>query len=974
MNSRLISAPGLWLCVLFLGCLVANTPASPAAEPKLFSDSLASGLAAPSTLPVGAKRQRDVVIDREVLAGLLAQPMPARLTLNLFSNLSFTAVLNRREMPGPGRVVISGQLVGIPGSTVVLASQGEVVVGSLSIPGRDLWRIGYAGPGVHRVVELDPAKRAPCGVTDENAVRTSPAFGLQAVPAPPPLLGSASAITLVDVMVVYTAQSRIAAGGVDAMHADIDAAVMEANLVYARSLVNMQLRLVHRAEVAYTESGTMQTDLNRVRDTSDGFMDEVHTLRNTYGADLVCLITDTFSGEAGLASLMLTPSVSFAPQGFSVVLRSELVGFYTFAHELGHNMGCAHDRANTTLGGAYSYAYGHALSVGGSSYGTVMSYVGAGIPHFSNPEVLYRGVPTGIAEGSPNSADNARVLNNTAPIVSAFRGTAVSTFSPVVSITSPTQQQYFPTAGNTVTIDVTATDPDGTVARVDFFVNGILLGTDTSSPFSLAWNSVLQGSYEVLARATDNLGVASDSVPVYVIVGAPAPANDNFANRQVITGASGQVTGSTVNATREVNEPRHPDYGNGSSVWYSWTATANGQATFNSFGKPLSIYSGTSLTALTCHSFASSSYSSVNFTAVQGVTYQISVDELYVTSTGGDITLQWELRSPAPNDHFANRITIPPSGGTITAYNLGATEEAGEPNHAYPGNASVWWTWTSPLTTNTTIEATGVGLFQPLLGVYTGSAVNALTLIGSGGVFSQSKVTFMATAGTTYQIAIDGFSGDVGDFSFVVDQSQPPPNDDFANSITVTGSVNSTTGSNLRATQEAAETPPPSGGGKSVWWKWTSPGYGSVTISTIGSDFDTVMSIYTNTTLAALTYLASDDDSGGNRTSSVTFPAVRGGTYHIQVDGYGGETGAITLNISGPAATTPPVLSGLSLSPGNFQFQVPGNIGQPYLIQWSVDLIQWNDLSDGTLTSDPLYFDDSSINGQSRRFYRVVFP
>jgi hypothetical protein len=973
MNNLRALVRSLSLCVLLLfGDVVTSNAQTSSPELRLFVDAPGSESAQPATLPNGVKRQREVVIDPEVMSALIAQPVPARLTLNLFSNLSFKAVLHRREMPGPGRVVLSGQLAGIPGSTVVLASQGEVVIGSVSIPGRDIWRIGYAGPGVHRIIELDPSKRAPCGVTVDNAVRTDADLGLQAVVAPPPLLGSASAISQVDVMVVYTPQARASAGSTDAMNAAIDAAVMEANLVYARSLVNMQIRLVHRAEVAYTESGIMQTDLNRVRDNGDGFMDNVHTLRNTYGADLVCLVTDSSSGEAGLAGVMLTPSTSFAPNAFSVVLRSDLVGYYTFAHELGHNMGCSHDRANSTFGGAYSYAYGHALSVGGFSYGTVMSYEGVGIPHFSNPEVLYRGVPTGIAEGSPNSADNARVLNNTAPIASAFRGTAVSTFSPVVSITSPAQQQYFPTAGGTVTINVSATDPDGTVAKVEFFVNGTLIGTDTSPSFSLNWNSVLTGSYEVMARATDNLGIASDSVPVYVIVGAAAPANDNFANRQVITGATGEATGSTVNATREVNEPRHPDYGSGISIWYSWTAPANGQAIFNSFGKPLSIYTGTSLTALTCLSFASTSFSSATFTAVQGVTYQISVDELYVISPGGAITLQWELRPPATNDLFANRILIPPAGGRINAYNLGATEEAGEPNHAYAGSASVWWTWTSPLTTNTTIQATGVGLFQPLLGVYTGSAVNALTLIGSGGVFSESKVTFMATAGTTYQIAVDGLGGETGDFTLLVDQGQPPPNNDFASSILVTGATNSITGSNLLATPEASEPAPHFAGGKSVWWKWVSPGYGQATISTIGSDFDTVMGVYTNTPLANLTFIASDDDAGGNRTSQVTFDAIRGATYYILVDGYDGETGAITLNISGPAADTRPVLSGVSFSPGNFQFQLPGGIGQPYKIQWSSDLITWNDLHTGTLSAHLLFFQDTSPV-QARRFYRVLF-
>ncbi|MCD6051938.1 MAG: type domain protein, partial [Verrucomicrobia bacterium] len=510
-------------CVL-LASHSTGTAQTPRTEPNLFLET-APATTSEFALDPNARRQRVAMIDRDVLAALSVQPAPARLTVNLFTNFSFTAVMNRREMPGPGRVTLSGQLAGIPGSMVVFATQGDILIGSISIPGRDTWRIGYAGDGWHRIVELDPAKRLRCGVNDDAVLNQppQPALGLQAVVAPPPLLGSSSPITRVDVMVVYTADARASAGSTEAMHAAIDAAVMEANTIYARSLVNMQIRLVHRAEVTYTETGVMQTDLNRVRATSDGFMDNVHTLRDTHGADLVCLVTDSSGSEAGLASQMLSPpSTSFAPQGFSVVLRSELVGTYTFAHELGHNMGCAHDRANSTFGGAYSYSYGYAVPVGGFTYGTVMSYVGAGIPHFSNPDVLYRGVATGVASG-PTAANNALTLNNTAPIVSAFRGAAVSTFSPVTTITSPTQQQYFPDVGSTVTINVTATDSDGTVARVDFFANGFLIGSDMETPFTLDLNSVLAGSYELVARATDNLGVAGDSAPVYVIVGNPAP-------------------------------------------------------------------------------------------------------------------------------------------------------------------------------------------------------------------------------------------------------------------------------------------------------------------------------------------------------------------------------------------------------------------------------------------------------------------
>ena len=70
-------------------------------------------------------------------------------------------------------------------------------------------------------------------------------------------------------------------------------------------------------------------------------------------------------------------------------------------------------------------------------------------------------------------------------------------------------------------------------------------------------------------------------------------------------------------------------------------------------------------------------------------------------------------------------------------------------------------------------------------------------------------------------------------------------------------------------------------GGKSVWWTWTAPSSGSVQIDTIGSSFDTILGVYTGSSVSALTTVASDDDSGGNYTSKVTFNAVAGTTYQI---------------------------------------------------------------------------------------------
>jgi hypothetical protein len=129
---------------------------------------------------------------------------------------------------------------------------------------------------------------------------------------------------------------------------------------------------------------------------------------------------------------------------------------------------------------------------------------------------------------------------------------------------------------------------------------------------------------------------------------------------------------------------------------------------------------------------------------------------------------------------------------------------------------------------------------------------------------------------------------------------KPPRNDDFANRITLTGSSISTSGHNNQATLEPGEqhTDPP--GGASVWWSWTAPRSGRVNISTLGSSFDTVLAVYTGSSIDSLQRIArNDDDSAGDtRTSRITLQAVKGATYQIAVDGYAGITGRIRLNIN----------------------------------------------------------------------------
>ena len=129
---------------------------------------------------------------------------------------------------------------------------------------------------------------------------------------------------------------------------------------------------------------------------------------------------------------------------------------------------------------------------------------------------------------------------------------------------------------------------------------------------------------------------------------------------------------------------------------------------------------------------------------------------------------------PPANDNFSAAQTISGCSGTTTGSNVGATREAGEPNHSPDdkgGSRSVWYSWQAPASGPAQITTAG-SAFDTVLGVYTGNAVNSLTPIGKNDdvdptVIVTSNVPFTATAGTTYRIAVDGFNnndsgGDIG--------------------------------------------------------------------------------------------------------------------------------------------------------------------------------------------------------------------
>jgi hypothetical protein len=220
--------------------------------------------------------------------------------------------------------------------------------------------------------------------------------------------------TNIDVLVVYSNDAKTAAGGVQAMEAAINTAMNSSNQAYINSQISQRVRLVGTYNVNYTSAG-FDADLERLRGTNDGFMDEVHTYRELKKADLVALFTNN-TEFCGLAYLMSTNSTSFASSAFSVTSR-QCISNLSFQHEMGHNEGAMH-AAEDGGAGLFSYSYGYKAP--NSAFRTVMAYnCSSGCPRvnwFSNPNVSYNGQATGTA-----NANNALTLNNTWPNVRNFR-------------------------------------------------------------------------------------------------------------------------------------------------------------------------------------------------------------------------------------------------------------------------------------------------------------------------------------------------------------------------------------------------------------------------------------------------------------------------------------------------------------------------------------------------------------------------
>ena len=335
------------------------------------------------------------------------------------------------------------------------------------------------------------------------------------------------------------------------------------------------------------------------------------------------------------------------------------------------------------------------------------------------------------------------------------------------------------------------------------------------------------------------------------------PAHDDFAFAHVIDGESGSTESTNEGATLERQEFWG---GYAATIWYAWTAPADGYVEFAVDTRALKIlaFSGERIGDLRLvtdsqgwRSTGSSHWILAAFAIERGETYRVAVGSADADASGSPFTLSWQTTSEDPmldrrcNDRFQDAVVIDGSDGAVlnpldcNDSNAWFTVEPLEPPAT--GVATGWWRWTAPRDGRFTWRMDGSDAFQ--LSFFTGDALESLESIGvlRGG----SSLVLDASADTRYWIALGrpGNSAPSRGSPSTFSWGMTPENDNRADAISIQGAAGSVSAALIHATAEAGE-PRSVVGLESVWWNWTAPGTGWYRFSVDGNPLHAIVSVY----------------------------------------------------------------------------------------------------------------------------------
>ncbi len=393
------------------------------------------------------------------------------------------------------------------------------------------------------------------------------------------------------------------------------------------------------------------------------------------------------------------------------------------------------------------------------------------------------------------------------------------------------------------------------------------------------------------------------------------PANNNFLSSSKVPDNGGVVFGDNTFATMEFGEPVHAAVSSvANSVWWNFAPTKSGivlvDTAGSSFDTVVAAYTGNALTNLVriaaTNDVGLIPQGFVSFPVVAGPTYRIAVASASTNSVG---QVRLRVQFDGVPDTLAPIVVItnmtsgplsvnnPPSGQIVTNAGLTLSGTAFDP------------------TTN------AIGVSQVLV------RLNNTLSTGASGTNNWTIPLFLVPGPNVIQVSAVDFSGNISvPLSFQVTYRVFDPfNDVLANALELPGVTGTVTANNANATLEPGEPfHANKQGGKSVWYFFTAPADGQLSLTTTNSTFDTLLAIYTGTRVDRLTPLSSNDDAPVvGAIHSDLLQAVRAGErYLVAVDGLAGASGQIFLTYSFTAAQI--YTLAVTASPGGTVFPTSG--------------------------------------------------